>query len=875
MSQHYDVYCMADPTFFDSPTELKEEGLDFALSDRAVPEGWNRIRNGDWVIYRPEGGRPLPGQGWKIHTSGRAENADRILDEVWDHCLTERIAFKHLSGRHILHTRNMKYAHRGSSGKLVTIYPRDEAQLKAVLEALDLRIGGETGPYILSDLRWNTGPLYVRYGGFTERHMVSDQGLLVQAIETPDGTLVPDRRDPAFHVPPWVTLPDFLAPQLRARQQESVEGLPYRIQKVLHFSNGGGLYVGEDERTGQQIVLKEARAHAGLTSDGADAVARLQRERDVLERLAGLSVVPRAIDYFVVGDHHFLVEEFLDGQPLNKFFGQRYPYNKSRPDEAEIAEYTDWALGICRAIEEAVDALHGRGVVFGDLHPFNVMVRPDGRVALIDYEVAAGVEAESKPALGNPAYAAPRDRTGFDIDRYALGCIRLAMFLPLTALLRQDIGKARHLAEEIAARFPVPPDFLDAAVRDILGPARTDATGAGSGAGSRSGSGSGSSSGPAAAPLPTPRQADWAGTRDSLASAILASATPDRDDRLFPGDIEQFKTGGLNLAHGAAGVLYALDVTGAGRFPEHEQWLLDRALRRDQRARLGFYDGLHGVAHVLDRLGHRTEALKVVELCLAEAWESLGADLLSGLSGLALNFAHLADATGESSLRDAAFRAADLVSGQLGGADDVPVTSGGRHPHAGLMRGSAGPALMFVRLYEQTRDEAFLDLAATALRQDLRRCLVRGDGALHVNEGWRSMPYLATGSAGLAMVLELYLAHREDEQFRTATAGVRISSQSEHYVLSGLFNGRAGILQHLASTSRHPRPADDPDVAVQIKALSWHALSYQGHLAYPGEQLLRLSMDLATGSAGVLLALGSALGEGPVHLPFLGRTGSA
>ncbi|MER6564469.1 hypothetical protein ABT300_43530, partial [Streptomyces sp. NPDC001027] len=34
-----------------------------------------------------------------------------------------------------------------------------------------------------------------------------------------------------------------------------------------------------------------------------------------------------------------------------------------------------------------------------------------------------------------------------------------------------------------------------------------------------------------------------------------------------------------------------------------------------------------------------------------------------------------------------------------------------------------------------------------------------------------------------------------------------------------------------------------------------------------GEQLLRLSMDLATGSAGVLLALGSALADTPA-LPF-------
>ena len=46
-------------------------------------------------------------------------------------------------------------------------------------------------------------------------------------------------------------------------------------------------------------------------------------------------------------------------------------------------------------------------------------------------------------------------------------------------------------------------------------------------------------------------------------------------------------------------------------------------------------------------------------------------------------------------------------------------------------------------------------------------------------------------------------------------------------------------------------------------------MTYEGHLAFPGEQLLRLSMDLATGTAGVLLALGAALHDEPVHLPFL------
>ena len=68
-----------------------------------------------------------------------------------------------------------------------------------------------------------------------------------------------------------------------------------------------------------------------------------------------------------------------------------------------------------------------------------------------------------------------------------------------------------------------------------------------------------------------------------MVRAILASATPEREDRLFPGDVAQFGDGGgLGLAHGAAGVLYALAETGAERYEAGEEWLLSHTdlLRR-------------------------------------------------------------------------------------------------------------------------------------------------------------------------------------------------------------------------------------------------------------------------------------------------------
>jgi hypothetical protein len=71
-------------------------------------------------------------------------------------------------------------------------------------------LDGEESPYILTDLRWGKGPLYVRYGAFAMRYTVDERGEPVPAIADGDGNLVADRRDPVFYVPPWVTLPAFL-----------------------------------------------------------------------------------------------------------------------------------------------------------------------------------------------------------------------------------------------------------------------------------------------------------------------------------------------------------------------------------------------------------------------------------------------------------------------------------------------------------------------------------------------------------------------------------------------------------------------------------------------------------------------------------------
>ncbi|WP_318721713.1 class III lanthionine synthetase LanKC [Streptomyces albicerus] len=846
----YEAYCLMDSHFYDTPTRAREQRSDFDQTRCPAPDTWERSELDGWVVFNPDDVE-LPPQGWKIHVSACLGNAQDILTTVWDYCVPRRIAFKFLPSADHLLVANAKYAGRGSSGKFVTIYPADEDRLEVVLNELGALLEGRQGPYILSDLRWGTGPLYVRYGGFAYRTCVSPEGETVTAIEDASGRLVPDVRTPTFRPPDWVTLPAFLEPHLAARNSTTVAGLPYQIEGALHYSNGGGLYTGRDTRTGQRVILKEARPYAGLTRDGVDAVARQRREREVLERLQGLDCVPALLDHFVLGEHHFLVEEFVEGSTLNSLFVDRFPLVHPQGEATDTTGYTSWALDMLDRVERAVGAVHARGLVIGDLHSDNMLVCPDGRLVLIDFEGAADAADQSGQRLAAPGFAAPPDLTGVDIDRYALACLRISMFMPLTTLLELDLSKARQLAEEVARSFSVPRAFLDEAVNVITGSAGGIATTAGAEAETRL----------------EPDHRGWIRARASVTDAILAAATPERDDRLFPGDIEQFAAagGGLGFAHGAAGVLYTLDAVGAGRHRDHEEWLIQRALNPRPGTHLGFYDGMHGIAYALDHLGHRDEAMKVLDMCLGEEWQQLGLDLEGGLAGVGLNLQHFAAATGDPALRDAALQVAGVVADRLGSPENTT---------AGLLRGSAGPALMFVRQYEDTGDPEFLDLAGTALRRDLDHCVVRENGAMEVDEGWRTLPYLGNGSAGIGLVLDDFLAHRQDARFHDAAAAIRRAASGQFFVQSGLFNGLAGMILCLSRPYPPGTAAErDPVVAQHVRCLSRHALTLHGHLVFPGDQLLRLSTDLATGSAGVLLAVGSALHDSPVHLPFLAPTG--
>ncbi|MFD8082581.1 class III lanthionine synthetase LanKC [Kitasatospora sp. NPDC059722] len=823
--QETQLYCLADRTYYDTPGRLRDRATRYPLALGAPPAGWRREERGLWTALRPEGGR-LPEQGWKIHVSAVPEEAEATLADVARVCLARRVAFKFLRSADALLVVSGKYMGRGSSGKFVTVYPRDEDEFLLLARELSALLDGRRGPYVLTDLRIGTAPVYARYGAFVELWCRDGNGRAVPALRDPSGELVPDRRDPVFRVPSWVTLPAALRPHLAAREA-AVGAFPYTVREVLQFSSAGGIYLAEHRESGERVVLREARPHAGLDAAGDDAVTRLRRERWALERLAGLDCVPRLHGVREVWEHTFLVQEHVEGVQLFGEVIRRYPLVHQDCGPSELAAYAAWVDGVVAGLAAALDAVHGRGVRYGDLHPANVVLRPDGSVVLVDFEYADELGSSRVPRAGAGGLHAPAGLGGADADRYMLWATWLFMLMPLTELADLDPGKPAGLERRAREWFGLGAE---------AGPARPGA--ATTRVVDRS-------------PLEGP---EFDGVARELIAGIHAGATPDRPDRLFPGDPAGFADGGTGFAHGAAGVLHALHRVGAPHLDDYTDWLVAALRRVGRPCGGGLFDGPLGAAAVLARVGRAAEAAEAVERVRGEAPAPTAA-LFGGRAGAALARLRLADALGGArELADAVEDGRALAAVVRG--EYVPGLAA--PAGAGLLYGWAGIAFVQLRLYQRTGEDWLLASGRAALARARAQCVTAPDGSVQVLDGGRHLAYLDRGSSGIALVAQEYAA-LGDEGWDGFLAGVRRVCAPGFVREPGLFRGRAGLLLALDALGG---TAVRDAVLGQVRNLEWHLVARPEGLLVPGMRLRRFSADLHTGAAGVLLALHEIGGKG-------------
>lgn len=835
MDAIYPVFARADRVFYDHPG--RAPGLD---DDRPfspdTPDGWHRSSDGIWTYHEP-GGTVLPEQGWKVHLSTTRDAARDLLRIVCDFCVGEGLPFKHLSRESVLAASNGKDAGREGSGKFVTIYPATIDALERTVTELGRRTAAFDGPHILSDLRWSEGPVFVRFGGF-RRMLIEIDGVPTPAVRHPQGHLVADVRSPGFAPPGWAEIPAFLDDLVRELSVlRPPDGFP-RITGVLHHSNAGGVYTAVED--GRDVVVKEARPLAGVTADGSTAVDRAEREARTLRAIGAPGVVAVIRDFEALR-HRYLVLDRARGVPLHQAVVARHPLVSADSTVEAVGAYRDWATALFRRIARVVDRVHAAGFSHGDLHPGNVLVDEDGEVTLIDFEMARGLDENAPVAIGAPGFVAPDfagpgARVGAAADLFALGRIALFLFAPLTPVLDLHADKEREVRVWVTERFGVGADD-----RAVLGFAVDPG------------------------PL---REVDRDERIAAVARQLLADAAPDRADRLWPGDPVQFDEPAYGLAHGALGPLLALHAATGGVPEELARWAA-RAMRTAP-PQSGLFDGLAGAAAAWEELGDIEMADEALTRCLDAPLRGNSPGLYGGPLGTALGLLRLAGRHPE--LLDVARRifddAAERARGWRDAAPGKVATGAG-----GLLRGPSGAAIVALSLYDHQGDPALLRLAESALRADLAHCDLTADGSLQMNEGWRLLPYLGSGSAGVAYALAALRDRHPTTSLAPHLSALTLAAQPEFVLEPGLFQGRAGLL--LALSGIPAGAGDDEDAALarvrerHERLLALHAIPRPDGIGFPGRALLRLSCDLGTGAAGVLWALAALRDGRRGSLPFL------
>ena len=243
---------------------------------------------------------------------------------------------------------------------------------------------------------------------------------------------------------------------------------------------------------------------------------------------------------------------------------------------------------------------------------------------------------------------------------------------------------------------------------------------------------------------------------------------------------------------------------------------------------------------------------------------TLPADVATGVAGLGT--AALAGwlRTGDDAYRERAARFGDhLVATAADPGTGLwwPVDDGRSHPN-GWAHGSSGIAVFLLYLQRATGEARFGHAARRALAFEVAQLAPREDGGIWLPGRVGSTtfePYWEYGGAGLGSALARFCAVTGDERLRAKTDLLARSIVGGIAVNAGLHLGLAGLVNFaldcdhlLGSTPEAPYRDLAGGILPPILAM---ACRQPDGIAIPGNGLMRFSTDLASGSAGVALAL--------------------
>ena len=189
--------------------------------------------------------------------------------------------------------------------------------------------------------------------------------------------------------------------------------------KILNKVGQGGMsvvYLAMNEKANKQWAIKEVRKDG--VKDFEIVKQGLVAETDLLKKLSHPSL-PSIIDEIEGPDTFLIVMDYIQGNPLSKALEE---YG-AQPQEYVI----EWAKQLCDVLEY----LHTRTppIIYRDMKPANIMLKPDGNICLIDFGTAREFKEKNladTTCLGTVGYAAPEQfggmgQTDARTDIYCLG----------------------------------------------------------------------------------------------------------------------------------------------------------------------------------------------------------------------------------------------------------------------------------------------------------------------------------------------------------------------------------------------------------------------------------------------------------------------
>jgi len=189
--------------------------------------------------------------------------------------------------------------------------------------------------------------------------------------------------------------------------------------KILNKVGQGGMsvvYLAMNEKANKQWAVKEVRKDG--VKDFEVVKQGLVAEIDILKKLSHPNL-PSIVDVIDSEESFIIIMDYIQGNSLNKALAE---YG-AQPQENVI----EWAKQLC----DVLGYLHSRtpAIIYRDMKPANVMLKPDGNVTLIDFGTAREFKEKNladTTCLGTVGYAAPEQfggmgQTDARTDIYCLG----------------------------------------------------------------------------------------------------------------------------------------------------------------------------------------------------------------------------------------------------------------------------------------------------------------------------------------------------------------------------------------------------------------------------------------------------------------------